>query len=278
MYIDTQTPVTGEADLTGFTQLPSCIFRGTGIATVKLAKDVSIGQEAFENCAKLIHIQVHPQQINQISVYDNSFYNVNQQCKAFMNQAFRKSSYKFHRAATEDIPKVVNSLLVWPVEGEKIRDTINYYLEEETLSAHLVNYLVILGDANMGDSGSSESARILSNLKVVDMSSYTGSLGTYAFRNCVNLETVIRSPGLSDIPGNCFMNCRKLTTIMEGDKSPWIWNEIDLTDLTGGLAINTQAFDGCLKLITVKLPSTSIGVSSSFPNCSSLSTVYKTNY
>ncbi len=275
VYIDTQTPVTGEADLTGLTQLTPCIFRGTGISTVKLAKDVSVGQEAFENCAKLIRIQVHPQQINQISVYDNSFYNVNQQCKAFMNQAFRKSSYKFHRSATEEIPKVVNSLLVWPVENEKIRDTINYYLEEETLSAHLVNYLVILGDANMGDSGSSESARILSNLKVVDMSSYTGSLGTYSFRNCVNLETVIRSPGISDIPAHCFMNCRKLTTIMEGNKSPKIWNEIDLTDLTGGLAVDTQAFDGCTKLTTVKLPSISIGVSSSFPNCSSLSTVYR---
>ena len=275
VYIDTQTPVTGEADLTGLTELPPCMFRGTGISAVKLAKDVSVGREAFENCAKLVRIQVHPQQIDQISVYDSSFYNVNQQCKAYMNQAFRKSSYKFHRSATEEIPKVVNSLLVWPVENEKINETISYYLEEESLSAHLVNYLVILGDANMGDSGSTGSARILSNLKVVDMSSYTGSLGTYAFRNCVNLETVIRNSGLSDIPAHCFMNCRKLTTIMEGNKSPKIWNEIDLTDLTGGLAINTQAFDGCLKLTTVKLPSTSIGVSSSFPNCSSLSTVYK---
>ena len=41
------------------------------------------------------------------------------------------------------------------------------------------------------------------------------------------------------------------------------------------MAVETQAFDGCTKLTTVKLPSTSIGVSSSFPNCSSLSTVYK---
>ncbi len=275
VYINTQTPVTGEADLTGLTELTPCMFRGTGISAVKLAKDVSVGREAFGNCAKLVRIQVHPQQIDQISVYDNSFYNVNQQCKAYMNQAFRRSSYKFHRSATEEIPKVVNSLLVWPVENEKITDAINYYLEEESLSAHLVNYLVISGDANMGDSGSTGSARILSNLKVVDMSSYTGSLGTYAFRNCVNLETVIRSPRLSDIPAHCFMNCRNLTTIMEGNKSPQIWNEIDLTDLTGDLAVNTQAFDGCTKLTTVKLPSTSIGFSGSFSNCSSLSTVYK---
>ncbi len=77
VYINTQTPVTGEADLTGLTELTPCMFRGTGISAVKLAKDVSVGREAFENCAKLVRIQVHPQQIDQISVYDNSFYNVN---------------------------------------------------------------------------------------------------------------------------------------------------------------------------------------------------------
>lgn len=275
VYIDTQTPVTGEADLTGLTQLNPCIFRGTGITAVKLPKDVNIGQEAFKNCVKLKNIQVNPQQTKQISVYDNSFYNVNKQCKVFTNQAFYKSLYSFHRSATEEIPKEINTLLVWPVENEKISDTIKYYLEEESLSSSQINNLVISGDATMGNSSGSELAGMLPNLKAVDMSSFTGGLGTYAFYNCENLETVIRNSGLSRIPSQCFMNCRKLTTIMVGNKSPQIWNEIDLTSLTGGLAVNTQSFAGCIKLTTVKLPSASIGIAGSFRECTSLSTIYK---
>ena len=275
VYINTQTPVKGEADLTGLSQLNPCIFRGTGITTVKLPKDVNIGQEAFKNCVKLKNIQVNPRQTKQISVYDNSFYNVNEQCKAYTNQAFFKTLYGFRRSATEEIPKEINTLFIVPTNNEKIGDTIRCFLKQGSLSTSQINNLVILGNATMGDSDSSESARILPNLKVVDMSSFTGSLGAYAFYNCENLETVIRNSSLSRIPSQCFMNCRKLTTIMVGNKSSQIWNQIDLTNLTGGLAVNTQSFAGCIKLTTVKLPSASIGIAGSFRDCTSLSTIYK---
>lgn len=275
VYMDTQIPVTGEADLTEFTELRPCIFRGTGITTVKLPKDVNIGREAFENCTKLKNIQLHPKQINKISVYDNSFYNVNKQCKVYMNQVLHKSSYNFHRSATEYIPKQINSLLVWPIENEKMSDAIKYYLEEESLSASQINNLVISGNVRMGDSDNYESAKVLPNLKVVDMSSFTGSLGTEAFYNCRNLKTVIRNSQLSEIPARCFWECTKLNTMLENNKYPKIWNELDLTDLTGGLAISTQTFEWCENITTVRLPSTSIGFAGAFPNCTSLSTIYK---
>ena len=127
----------------------------------------------------------------------------------------------------------------------------------------------------MGDTSGSKSAKVLPNLEVVDMSSFTGKLGTYTFYECRNLKTVITSLNLSQIPGQCFMYCNKLSTIMVGDKYPKIWNEADLSSLNGELAINTQGFDNCINLTTVKFPSTEIGFPSAFADCINLYTIYK---
>lgn len=274
VYINTQVPVIGEADLTEFTELYQNVFNGTGITSVKLPEDVKIQASAFENCNKLKSIQVHPKQ-TELFIDNNAFYNVNEECKIFMNQILYKKTSNIPRTATQNISKEINSLIIMPKTNEKIGDTIKYYLTESSLNASLIKNLVISGNAVMGDSDSSNSASILPNLSCIDMSSFTGSVGNYAFKSCNNLECVIRNSNFSSIPGQCFKSCRKLTTILKSDQYPKIWNEADLSDITGNLAIDTEAFEGCIKLTTVKLPSESIGIAGAFPNCTNLSTIYR---
>ena len=70
------------------------------------------------------------------------------------------------------------------------------------------------------------------------------------------------------------MNCRSLTGIIEAGKYPQIWNEADLSDLSGELSIDTQGFESCTSVNTVRLPSTKVGFAGAFSGCTSLSTIY----
>lgn len=275
IYINTHTPVVGEADLTELTELNNCIFRGTGITSVKLPKDVNISHKAFENCTKLKSIQVHPAQISNITVDSTAFYNVNLSCKAYMNQNLYETSIAFKRSSTEAIPREINSLYTGPLDGEKMKDMLEWYLSYYSVDATTIKHLVITEDVVMGDSENSESANILPNLETVDMSLFTGQLGANAFYNCTKLKTVIRGSNFTYVPAECFRNCRSLTGIIEANKYPKIWNEADLTDLSGELAIDTQGFEECISLETVKLPSTKIGFAGAFCYCTNLSTIYK---
>lgn len=277
LYINTNTKVTGEADLTEFTDLQTCVLRGTRITSLKLPLNVNISQEAFENCTELKSIQVHPTQTVVFQIDSTAFNNVNAECIVYVNQnIYNNYNMTFARTATEDIPKQINTLFVTPVSNEKMSTAIKRYLSPYGLSASSVKHLVFQGNVTMGNSnGASESASVFPNLETVDLSLFYGKLGTYAFYNCSKLKTIIRNSSLTSIPGHCFMYCRALKTIIKANSYPQLWNEADLSDLKGELAIDTQAFEYCSNLQTIQFPSGTLGFPSAFPNCINLSTIYK---
>lgn len=277
LYINTNTKVTGEADLTEFTDLQTCVLRGTRITSLKLPLNVNISQEAFENCTELKSIQVHPTQTVVFQIDSTAFNNVNAECIVYVNQnIYNNYNMTFARTAIEDIPKQINTLFVTPVSNEKMSTAIKRYLSPYGLSASSVKHLVFQGNVTMGNSnGASESASVFPNLETVDLSLFYGKLGTYAFYNCSKLKTIIRNSSLTSVPGHCFMYCRALKTIIEANSYPQLWNEADLSDLKGELAIDTQAFEYCSNLQTIQFPSGTLGFPSAFPNCINLSTIYK---
>ncbi len=277
LYINTNTKVTGEADLTEFTDLQTCVLRGTRITSLKLPLNVNISQEAFENCTELKSIQVHPTQTVVFQIDSTAFNNVNADCIVYVNQnIYNNYNMTFARTATEDIPKQINTLFVTPVSNEKMSTAIKRYLSPYGLSASAVKHLVFQGNVTMGNSnGASESASVFPNLETVDLSLFYGKLGTYAFYNCSKLKTIIRNSSFTSISGHCFMYCRALKTIIKANSYPQLWNEADLSDLKGELAIDTQAFEYCNNLQTIQFPSGTLGFPSAFPNCINLSTIYK---
>ncbi len=275
-YLDTHPKVAGEADLTEISEIGPSAFKGTGFSAIKLPKNTNIGSGAFQDCTKLKSIQVHPAQTTTTSIGSQAFYNVNAACEVFMNQGlYGMSSFVFPRAVAANIPKRINSLVVRPITNEKMGEAIRVYLGSNTASS--IKHLVVMGSAVMGDAAS-DSASMLPNLETADLSSFTGTIGDHSFYNCARLKTVIRNANLTSVPMGCFADCGSLRTIFEGGKYPRIWGEADLTDLSGGVAVNTGAFSRCTSLTTLQVPSLQFGIAGSFNECTSLSTIYRSGY
>ena len=275
VYIKTKSPETGTADLTSFISLPSGVFRNTYISTVELPKDVSISSEAFRNCIALSEIQVNPSQLNSMTVATDAFYDVYAGCIVYTNQnLYNDTNLIFYRVPNVTIPKSINSLIISSGSGT-IKNVIENQLTLYSLTNSSIKHLVLLGNTTYSDSTNYTSAACIPNLKTIDISSYSGNLSYKMFYNCTNLKYIVRSSNLTSIPGACFMYCNKLVGIVEDNQYPQFWNEADLSSLVGQLAINTQGFEACTSLETIKFPSSSIGFPGSFCYCDHLTTIYK---
>ncbi len=284
IYIDSQEKETGVADLTEFSQIYNGVLRATSISAVKLPKDIEVMGCAFENCSELTNIQVYPAQNQKNTIANDAFYNVNSDCKVYMNQIlYNDNTYIFNRTSTLSIPKEVNSLIITPNDNERINYAILRYLDD--VVAINIKNLVLIGNASMSNSYNfRESASIvLNNLEMVDLSLFNGSLGTEAFANCTKLKYIIRNENFQYIPSRCFYGCTILDTIIVDNKYPKNWHEADLSDLVGLLAVDTEAFASCSSLEVIRFPyddgtvvASDIGISGAFTNCTNLKTIYRT--
>lgn len=63
-----------------------------------------------------------------------------------------------------------------------------------------------------------ELANILPNLKEVDLSGFSGTLGAHSFYSCANLETV-KLPTSIELPSFVFAQCKKLNTVYKVGKT-----------------------------------------------------------
>lgn len=274
IYLDGYPKIVGEADLTELTNINDGILRETAIRKVKLPKNIAISDASFANCVNLTDIQFHPNQTVRPAIGQDAFSNVNSSCVAYTNQLVKQCEPRIviSRTETENIPIKINSLIIQPITNETMGTAIEYYLDSR--NPNDIKHLVIKGSAIMGYGGS---ANILPSLETADLSEFTGYTEKGAFYGCSNLKQVIYSISNNEIPAWSYINCNSLQTIQVADKYPKIWGEIDLSNVRGTLAINTQAFANCINIETVKLPSTgTLGISQyAFSGCSKLSTVYK---
>lgn len=274
IYLDSFNKVVGEADLTEMSHIRPSVFEETAFSSVKLPKDVEISGRAFRNCTSLTKIQIHPAQTSVTTIGAEAFYGVNSSCQVYTNQQLKNNtSFVFPFSASVNLPKQINSLVVWHNASETIASAIGRYLGSTSASA--IKHLVVIGSAALGNSVSTTSANILPNIETADLSLYTSAIPKYMFFGCTNLKLVIRNENHAAIPAQCFMNCSNLTTILVAEKYPKVWGEADLSDLTGSIAINTQAFESCTSLTTIMFPSTQLGIPRAFYGCSNLSTIYK---
>lgn len=270
IYLDGYPKVVGEADLTEFANVSEGIVRGTAIKNVKLPKNIAISKASFENCASLTNIQFHPNQTVTPVIGQNAFRNVNSACVTYTNQLV--NGIVIPRTDAENIPIKVNSLVIQPVTNEIMGDLIVESLDSE--NSKDIKHLVVKGSAIMRMGAS---VSVLPNLETADLSEFTGELAYGTFFGCSNLKQVIYSKSNKKIPSSCFMNCGSLQTIQIADKYPKLWGEIDLSNISGSGSLGTQAFAYCSNIETVKLPSSGtieIG-SSTFSDCSKLSTIYR---
>lgn len=273
IYLDGYPKIVGEADLTEFENVSEGILRETKVSTIKLPKDISISNESFANCSELTTVQFHPNQTVRPAIGQNAFGNVNSSCVVYTNQFVRECEPRvvIPRTDTENIPIKVNSLVINPITNETIEAAIEWYLDSR--NPNDIKHLVIKGSATMGYGGS---ANILPNLETADLSEFTGNTEKGAFYGCSNLKQVIYSDSNTYIPAWIYINCNNLQAVQIADKYPKVWS-VDLSNLSGDIAVNTQAFSGCSSIENIILPSSrNIGVGQYvFSDCSNLSTIYK---
>lgn len=160
-------------------------------------------------------------------------------------------------------------LIVTPNSGETMKEAL--VRELGTRAAETIDTVVLRGNASMKDGVSKEdSAKILPKLKKVDLSGFTGRLGSFAFHSCANLETVILPTSDIVFPSYAFTDCVKLVTMKRADNLD-AKNEIDLTVVTsiGNYALQNTA------VTTVKVPKKYAISHYCFMSAKNLTTIYK---
>jgi hypothetical protein len=120
----------------------------------------------------------------------------------------------------------------------------------------------------------------------------TVQIGDGTFINCTALEQVTLSPSLMEIPRSTFAGCTALSTVnsdtsgtvvlpapLEGLLDKAFFNcrsitTVDMSGLSGLVAINPNVFSGCTALVNVTLPSGLTQINTgAFNDCSSLAAI-----
>lgn len=277
IYKNGNEKVNGVADLSGVTSFGGGAFSGTGgsnapqMSTIILPKNVAISSECFFNCGNLKRVEFDETQTAKISIGASAFYGVNESCIAYMNQTLvKESSFELPISDTDNMPKQLYALTVKPNSGETMKQAITRELG--TIPEESVKRLKIQGNVIMGSGTSNEdSAKMLSELETVDLSEFTGKLGSFAFHTCTKLKNVILPAGNIDLPVYAFSDCEDLDTVYKFGNIPVI-GECDLSGVVsaGNYAFMNTAID------KVKLPSSFAIPQYCFMACRNLSTIYKT--
>ena len=96
-------------------------------------------------------------------------------------------------------------------------------------------------------------------LKQVRLPNNINSIGTYAFKGCLSLTSIVIPDSVTSIGSHAFNNCFSLTSVTITDSVTTIGN---------------YAFDGCQSLTSVTIPDSVTSISDhAFENCESLTSV-----
>lgn len=173
-------------------------------------------------------------------------------------------------------------MIFQPNDGETMKSAIIRCLEARPASQ--IKSIKLLGNAEMNASSTSNdsASTVLPNLVNIDLSSFTGKIETSSFHRCNMATTVIFPEDEFCLPAYCFYCCDLLKTIYRANNPIRTLNEADLTGLQcingsgSPIAVQTQCFQGCVSLSTVRMPNTGKLRFSQFvfKDCTSLSTVY----
>ncbi|MCI9618056.1 MAG: leucine-rich repeat protein [Eubacterium sp.] len=277
IYKNGSEKVVGVADLSGITSFGGGAFSGTGglnapqMSTVILPKNVAISSECFLNCGNLKKVELDETQTTKMSIGASAFYGVNGSCIAYMNQTLVKdSSFVLPMSDTDNMPKQLYALTVKPNSGETMKQAITRELG--TIPEESVKRLKIQGNVIMNSGTSNEdSAKMLPELEMVDLSEFTGKLGSFAFHTCTKLKTVILPAGNINLPVYAFSDCENLDTVYKFGNIPVIGE----CDLSGVVSSGNYAFMNTV-IDKVRLPSLFAIPQYCFMACRNLSTIYKT--
>lgn len=74
---------------------------------MKLPKNIDISESCFQYCTSLNRVEFDNSQTSIINIGSKAFYDVNSECKAYMNSLLaNNASFELKRSDTEVIPKV----------------------------------------------------------------------------------------------------------------------------------------------------------------------------
>lgn len=115
----------------------------------------------------------------------------------------------------------------------------------------------------------------------------SGTIGSMAFRNCTNLQTVVLGNSLENLYNNAFEGCTKLKTVTIGSGVEDIYHDVfrNCTALTTVKIntnkisfLNSSVFQGCRSLTSINLPSCITKIPwSMFEGCTSLKSINLSN-
>ena len=120
------------------------------------------------------------------------------------------------------------------------------------------------------------------SLTTIEIPGSVTSIGSYAFQNCKNLQTVILNEGIEEISENVFSGCESLTTLeipgsvtsIEKNMFSGCTNLQTVILQEGIEEISSDCFEDCETLTTIEIPgSVKIIDSGTFFGCKNLQTV-----
>lgn len=148
---------------------------------------VSIGSNAFENCIKLTSVII-PE--NVTSIGSSAF----KGCTALINLTFNSVNCNYcGQTSAPSFPSIVNILTI----GEKVTFIPDFFLCNG------------------------------SNIQNITIPNAVKSIGKSAFKNSLNLKSVMFGAGLSSIEGTSFLNCNIIKAFWLGNTPPIGYDKIN---------------------------------------------------
>jgi len=293
------TGATDSIESTGANELTDDIVKGVniektldGATRVRIENYTSIGENAFNGCTNLSYVYI-PASVT--SIQKRAFYNIT----TLTSITFEKNT----RIETieSDVFEYSKNLTHVIFENSAIFDSninntnlgISIGNEQDFFGANNVNIYVITKIFEGSGVLLNASSLFITDSAVARSAEIIGytSIGDNAFKNALNLTSIVISDSITSIGKNAFLNCIGLNNItisayMNGIGISAFQNCSNITAITfnqinnGNLLtiIGTSAFESCSNLLGLNIPNsvTSIG-ENAFQNCNELSTIILPN-
>ena len=157
-------------------------------------------------------------------------------------------------------------LAVVYLDGDSLQYYLNYYYTASQIAA--ADTLKFTGSSSgdftigyrgglPGTAPSVTYLNSLSNIKTIDLTSFTGTLGEATFRNAMRITTIILGDNITSLPYNAFNNCSSLKTLSNSLANASLNPNIIDLDSTNvdTLEASGSQFANCIAIETVALGS-----------------------
>ncbi len=245
----------------------------------------TIGEWAFCNCKSLTSITI-PNSVTEIG--DEAFLGCSNLTSIIIESDidvryaqlyFTKDSIRY-QVRNNGIVEVASR--VWN-SNQTLVDGATYYS-----GRIIIPSTIIAGDTFSVNGISNGAFRDCINLESVIIPNSATSIGPYAFEGCTNLKEVIIPESVTSIDWDAFKGCNNLqyyeydnALYLGNDDNPYLWlikaksKDISSCEINGNCKyIATDAFIGCKSLKTVLIPNSVIKIGNlAFYGCSNLESV-----